>query len=94
MNATPSRYTLHRVDTGAYAVVVRDITGTAITGHAGYTHNDVLRALADENPIDLRDWTFLELTPESAAYVAATFPVVYDQQVSATFPVDFDQPEG
>jgi hypothetical protein len=76
---TATRYTLHALPDGAYAIVARDITGTAITGQAGFTQRDYEDAQQDDY-FDLSGWEFLAITPEAAAYVAATFPVVLDQQ--------------
>ena len=75
-----STYTLHQLPDGTGAVIERESPlGPVISGQAGFSVADVAKAIrlstADESP-ELQDWQHLTLTQESAAFVAASYPVV------------------
>jgi len=75
----PVFWTLHALEDGAGVVVAHGARGRILGGHAGFQATDVAAAharIAAGEGANLQDWAFLSLTPESAAYAAATFPMV------------------
>ena len=75
----PAHYTLHRLPDGAGVVTWRNSAYHVIGGQAGFAAADVAEAEAmwgAGEDVSLDEWWHLEITPEAATYVAATYPVV------------------
>ena len=76
-------YTLHQLPNGVGVIVQRaDIIGEIIGGQAGFDPAAVdagIEAHDTEGSAHLSDWLCLEITPEAAAYVFATYPAIIQE---------------
>lgn len=74
-------HTLHQLPDGS-VVVVQWEGKTPVSAQAGFNGHDFATAVMEEvasGSMHLDQWEHLTLTPEAAAYVAATYPRIREE---------------